>query len=161
MKKLLVIALFAFVALMNVMPAFAADKPIQVSLFSPIQIFKPEESIGGLRLTLLYGKNANMTGLDWGLVTYTTGKMTGLQLNFVGITDGDATGLQWNFVGINNGTFTGLKYAELYNSAEHMVGLQIGLINTAGTMQGIQLGLINIIHKGGILPFFPIINGGF
>jgi hypothetical protein len=161
MKKLLMFTLVLLAVVLAVAPAQAGDKPIQIALFSPIQIFKPSESIGGLRLTLIYSDNKNMTGLDWGLVTETRGNLTGVQWTFVGIVEGNATGIQWNFVGMTNGDFSGLKYAAIYNSAEHMEGLQVGLINTAGSMKGIQLGLINVIHKGGWLPFFPIINGSF
>ena len=139
---------------------FAADKPIQVALFNPVQLFNETNSIGGLRLSLIYGKNADMTGLDWGFVTRTTGDLQGIQWGLVGIVDGDATGLQANAVNITKSKFTGLQYG-WYNQAEYASGLQFALVNVAGKMNGIQLGLINVIREGGWFPVFPIINGSF
>jgi hypothetical protein len=43
-------------------------KPIQLALFNPVQIAPEESSIIGVRLSLLYGKNANMNGLQLGLI---------------------------------------------------------------------------------------------
>ncbi len=176
MKKVLLFAILLSTLFCLAAPLHAGDKPIQVALFSPVQIFPENNSIAGLRLTILYGKNVNMTGLDLGfVVTRTTGIMQGIQSELVGIVDGDATGIQWNgvtwdkanftgvqlgAVNITKGTMTGIQWG-YYNQSNHASGLQVALVNNTTTMKGIQLGFINIIHKGGWLPVFPIINGSF
>ena len=137
----------------------AQDKPIQLALINPVQLFPENYSISGLRLSLIYGRNANMTGFDWGLITKTTGNFKGIQWGLVGMVDNDFTGWQYNLVSLTNGKFTGLQMG-FYSSANHVHGLQFSFINNAGTMKGIQLGLINIIKKGGFMPVFPIVNFG-
>jgi len=159
MRYTILIALIALVACVVISPASAQDKPVQLALVNPIQIFPDHESIGGLRISLIYGKNANMTGFDWGLATSTTGTFKGVQWTFVGLVGQDFKGWQANFVGITDGAFTGLQWG-FYHSAGSMNGLQLGLINVAGSMKGIQLGLVNIIKEGGFMPFFPIVNWG-
>jgi hypothetical protein len=142
-------------------PAAAQGKPVQLALFSPIQIQPENTSISGLRLSLLYGKNTAVTGVDWGLVNHNT--------------SGESVGWQWGLLGLNNDKFTGLqssfvnltdRYSEgvmlgFYNYAGNMNGVQIGFINNAGSMRGLQIGLINIIKKGGQFPVFPIVNWSF
>jgi len=140
-------------------PAAAQGKPIQLALFNPVQIVPETESISGFRLSLLYGRNANMSGFDWGLVTSTTGNFTGVQWTLVGMVNGDFEGWQNNLVSIVDGNFKGLQMGA-YNSANFVNGLQFGLFNTAGSMKGIQLGLLNFIREGGWMPFFPIVNWG-
>jgi hypothetical protein len=160
MKKILTVVFLLMVVLFAAVPLQAASKPIQIALFNPVQIFPEKDSIGGIRLSFIYGKNANMTGLDWGLVTRTTGNLQGIQWGWVGIVDGDATGIQASLVNITKSSFTGLQYG-WYNQANHVGGLQLGLVNNTTTMNGLQIGFLNFIHKGGWFPFFPIINGSF
>ena len=155
MKTLYAIVL----AILATSSVFAQGKPVQLALFNPLQIVPEDESISGFRLSLIYGRNANMTGLDWGLVTKTTGNFSGVQWGFVGLVDGNFEGWQDNFVSITNGSFKGLQMGA-YNSADFVNGVQFGLINTAGSMKGIQLGLLNFIKQGGFMPFFPIVNWG-
>ena len=57
--------------------AAADTMPIQLSLFTPVQIFSDTTSIAGFRFNLLYGRNADMTGFDLGLVNHTTGSVQG------------------------------------------------------------------------------------
>jgi hypothetical protein len=45
-------------------PVPASEKPIQLSLFSPIQLVPEDNAISGVRLSLLYGRNTYVTGLD-------------------------------------------------------------------------------------------------
>lgn len=152
--------LFVLLVLVPLLPSPArAESPIQLALFSPVQIVPPEQSVSGFRLSLIYGRNANMTGFDWGLVTKTTGTFSGIQWGFVGMVEQNFTGWQYNFVSITEGSFTGLQMGA-YSSAGSMSGLQFSFINNAGTMKGIQLGLVNIIKSGGFMPFFPIVNWG-
>lgn len=140
----------------------AQEKPIQISLVTPVQIFPENYGIVGLRLNLIYGRQAYVQGIDWGLINVTTGGTSkGIQVGLVGLNDGNFVGLQYNFVNITHGSFKGLQWG-FVNNAGTMSGLQLGFINIADNMlSGLQIGLINIIHKGGAFPFFPIINWSF
>ena len=159
MKKLILVAVLLSLLVPNAAQLFAADKPVNLALVTPIQIFKSSESIAGLRLNLIYGKNADVTGLDVGLGNHATGKMQGIQYGVVNLAGQGGAGIQWGWVNIDKGgTFTGLQYG-LYNEGNQYVGLQLGLVNFAQSTQGLQIGLINIIKKGGWFPVFPIING--
>ncbi len=140
---------------------YAQESPIQLSLFNPVQIVPETNSVTGLRLSLLYGKNANVNGLDVGLVNVTTGNQVGLQYGVVGYNEGNFNGWQDNFVSIVKGNLTGLQTSAVNYSAGKVTGLQIAIVNYAATMNGLQLGLVNIIGKGGFLPVFPFFNFSF
>ena len=139
----------------------AQGEPIQLSLFNPIQIVPEYQSIGGFRFNLIYGKNVNVTGLDLGLVNYTTGSQSGLQFGGVNLVDGGFLGAQLGMVGITKGNFQGFQWSTVNVHQGHFNGLQIAIVNYAATLKGLQLGLINIIGEGGFLPVFPIFNFDF
>jgi len=137
------------------------DKPIQLSLFSPIQLFPEETPIVGLRLSLIYGRNSSVTGLDWGLVNHTTsGLSKGVQFGLVSLVEADFVGWQNNAINITKGDFEGFQWG-IVNYANRANGFQLGLVNYAVTMNGLQIGLINIIKQGGQFPVFPIVNWSF
>ena len=152
------------------------EHPIQLSLLSPVQIYDETDAISGLRLSLLYGKNTNVTGLDFSFVAnHVTGDFKGVQLGIVGVIDGNSTGWQWNAVNFSRGDFNGLQLG-LYNrtttgrgvqfgTVNHTTGasyrgLQVSIVNYAQRIDGVQIGLLNIIKEGGQFPFFPIVNWG-
>ena len=130
----------------------AQGKPIQLALFNPVQIVPETQSISGLRLTLLYGRNTNVTGVDIGLANFTTSDQLGIQWGGVGYTEGDFTGWQGNWVSISKGNFVGLQSGLVTYNARKENGLQFALVNYAAKLNGLQLGLINIIGEGGFLP---------
>jgi hypothetical protein len=139
----------------------AQDRPIQLALVAPIQIFPESNSITGLRLNLLYGRNEKVTGIDLGLVNHTmSGESKGIQWGLVNITDADFTGLQDGWANVTKGNFEGLQWG-VVNYANHANGLMVGLVNYAMTMKGLQIGLVNIIRQGGQFPVFPIVNWSF
>ena len=161
MKKLILVAVLLTLLVPNAAQLFASEKPVNLALVTPIQIFKSSESIAGLRLNLIYGKNDNMTGLDIGLGNHATGKLQGIQWGAVNLAGQGGAGIQVGYVNVDKGgTFTGLQYG-WYNETNQMVGLQLGLLNWAQSANGLQIGLINVIRKGGWFPVFPIINGSF
>jgi opacity protein-like surface antigen len=147
-------------ALLAAAPARAAqDKPFQLSLLAPVQVFPERESISGVRLSLLYGKNANFTGLDLALVAaHATGNFSGVQWALVGLVDRDMTGWQGSFVNVTGGKMNGLQWG-LFNRAKRVEGLQLGLVNQADTIHGIQIGLVNLIAQGGWFPVMVLVNG--
>jgi len=54
------VLMFIFGLAVNV---YSQNKPIEIALFSPLQIFSEEVSITGVRLNILYGNNSSITGL--------------------------------------------------------------------------------------------------
>ena len=112
-------------------PAFArAESPVNLALFSPVQITKETESVTAFRFSLIYGRNADLQGLDLSLVGRNTGSFTGISWTGAGMVDGDFTGAQLGWL------------ASM----------------TKGNMQGLQIGLINIINNKDKLKVFPIVN---
>ena len=172
LRRRFTLVLFALVMLPLAAQA-ESPSPVQLSLFTPIQIVAPEKSVSGLRLNLIYGKNVDVTGLDWGLVNHNTGSGFAWQAGLVNVVEKDFTGWQEGAVNMTNGAFTGLQ-SGLYNQTEDMKGVAYGLINRAKNMRGVQLGLFNytetmhglqigvanVIVKGKI-PFLPIVNWSF
>ena len=154
-----------------------ADGPINLSLFSPVQILDETESVEAFRLSLIYGKNANMTGLDLSLVGANTGDFLGVAFTGVSLVDGNFTGYQggWlasvtegNMQGLQAGAYTkaglgssGVQFG-IINTADDFSGLQLGFVNIAETMRsGLQIGLVNIINNKEKLKVFPFLNWRF
>jgi hypothetical protein len=176
--KLAQLVLIAAVALAVLAPALSAQesKPINVALWDPVQIFKRDVAIHGVRLNLIYGNNAGLKGVDIGIANWITGDVTGVQWGAVNMTKGDFTGWQTGpILQKVDGFMTGVQTAWLASLNEsgkglqaggvtisqNFIGLQLGVVNYAVEFHGIQIGLINIIKKGGMLPFFPIFNFSF
>jgi hypothetical protein len=160
-SKYALIAIAILALVLAAQPALAQDKPIQLSLLAPIQLFPESNSITGVRLSLLYGKNTHVTGLDWGLISHcTSGSSKGVQFGLVGLVDADFTGWQNTSVNITQRNFTGFQWG-IVNYAGHASGFQLGLVNYAVSMKGLQIGLVNIIRQNGQFPVFPIVNWSF
>ena len=162
MKKLFSVV-FVLILVFGVFnkPVMAQEKPIQLALFNPVQIFPENTSITGLRLNLIYGKNRNVSGIDWGFVNSTTGSQVGWQNGFINLVDGGFLGLQTGFVNLTDSKFEGLQWGFVNYHKGKVSCLQLGFVNYAGSIKEIQIGLINIIAQGGTFPFFPIINWSF
>ena len=156
-KSLIVVLILIFVTV----PGLAENRPVQLSLFTPIQLFPEEDTITGVRLNFIYGRNASVKGFDWGLVNHTTSGVTkGWQTGFVGYVESDFFGLQDNTVNVVKGKFQGLQLG-IVNYAKSAKGIQFGFINYAEIMYGVQIGLVNIISQDGMFPVFPIVNWSF
>lgn len=155
--------------------AQANAESFEFALFSPVQVRSPDVPVRILRLSLIYGENVSVRGLDVGLVARNTGGVSkGLQYGFVGITDGDFVGWQNTVVNITRGEFVGLQTAlyneiaegeafqfGLINRAESVSGFQLGFVNLAQDMYGLQIGLINVIESKTSFSFLPIVNWSF
>lgn len=166
--------------------ALAQKRPVQLSLVTPVQIFPEEDTIAGVRLNILYGRNAVVNGVDVGIVNRTTQISRGIQWGIVGMAH-DFQGWQYHAVSISKGKFEGVQWgyvsvgeifrgwqaglvnvstemegyqSALVNYSKDMTGFQLSLVNYAHKMKGLQVGLINIIEEGGMLPVFPIFNIG-
>jgi hypothetical protein len=171
------VLLFAAALALSASPARAETKPFNLTLLSPAQVFPPADSVRGVRINLLYGRNVNVSGLELGLVSgHVTGDFRGLQWQPVNLVDGSFTGWQtgWLF-SQTRGDFLGLQssavnftggHAEgvqlgVVNVTESMSGLQLGLVNVAGRTDGLQIGLVNVIKSKESLPVLPIVNWTF
>lgn len=169
------IAMLALATSAAAAPAAAqSEHPFQVALLAPIQAFPEQDAIKGIRLSLLYGRNASMTGLDIGLVSSTTRDFLGVQFGVVGLAEGSFTGFQDNWI-LNRveGDFEGLQWGFVnsvdngrgvqisgVSHAQNFRGLQLGLVNYAETLDGLQIGVVNIIKKGGQFPVMVLVNWG-
>ena len=137
------------------------NRPIQIAIVTPAQIFPEEDPISGIRLNLIYGRNVSVTGLDLGLINHTTtGKSMGIQFGIIGLVDSDFVGWQDNWVNVTKGRFEGFQWGAVNYSTDTR-GFQLGLVNYAQTMNGLQIGIVNIIRQGGAFPVFPIVNWSF
>jgi hypothetical protein len=181
MKKWLLglVVLMAFVSMGTF--AQAADRPIDLALFSPVELYPATDSVKGLRLAI-YGVKENFTGLDLGLVKVTRGDFVGVGFwggNKVG---GNAKGLQAGFVNYVEKDFTGAQLGLLNYSFGETTGVQWGIYNRGGNFAGVQLGFVNRVTRlsGGLQigllnfwdeaasgdwkkerAFFPIVNWKF
>ncbi len=173
-KLLLLVALAAAL----VVPAAAhAESPVNLALFNPVQLTKETESVSAFRFSLIYGHNADLTGLDLSLVGMNSGNVSGVAFTGLSMVEGDFTGGQLSWLAsITNGNMQGLQWA-LYNKAglgssgvqvgflnmaDDFSGLQLGFVNIAESMRsGLQIGLVNIINNKEKLKIFPIVNWKF
>jgi len=122
----------------------SAEQVIQLSVFNPIQLHPEETSVRGVRLGLIYGKNHNLTGVDYAYgVNRLTGSMVGLQSGFWNDVDGDFTGWQSGAVNITRGDFLGLQSGAVNITKGNVQGVQSGLVNMSGSLEGVQFGIYN------------------
>ena len=152
--------------------------PLQLSFYCPLQLAPENNDVYGLRLNFPYGVNNNVYGLDLGLWNSTYGNQYGLQLGGIGVyRAGNTIGLNFggivnissgdekgaSFAGIYNqsdGRVTGLQFGGIVAKAQHVTGVQFGLITYAEDISGVQLGLLNIC-KNSAVPFMLIINAKY
>ena len=162
---------------------------LQLSLVPPIQLVNSEYDVMGLRLGL-FSMNHNVTGLDlglvnwtsgdelalqWGVLNKTTGRFAGAQFGFVSLAGNGFVGWQASVVNVDSGKsvgfFNGAVNASLesgvgfqlgmFNYSREFTGLQFGLVNYTQTLTGLQIGLLNFITSKETLPVLPIVNASF
>src|SRR5262245_29905967 len=107
--------------------------PIQVSLFTPVQIVRADKSVSGRRLDLIYGKNVNVTGIDWGLVNHDTGNGFAWQYGVANLVEKDFTGWQDGGLNMTRGQFTGFQ-SGIFNQTESANGVALGVVNVSKHM---------------------------
>lgn len=158
------------------MPLAAQEQPIQLALFTPVQLVPERQGVSVVRLNLLYSVNRSVKYVDLGLINVTSGgPSSGVQWAVVAVNQGSFTGWQAGylasvtsgpFVGLQSGAFTSARQGEgvqwgVVNTAASWNGLQFGLVNYAQRLHGVQVGLLNIIKHGGAFPVFPVVNWSF
>ena len=161
MKSFLAGSRFALLlTVLMALPAAAADKALNVSLFTPISLAKADDAVTAFRLNLIYGRNTAVKVVDLGLVNHTTtGLSNGLQWGAINVDEGNFKGIQLGGINYNKGTAAGLSWGAV-NYAGTAGGLQLAVVNYAESIKGVQIGAINIIKKGGFLPVMIIANWG-
>ena len=82
------------ITILTAFPATAAEKPVNLSLFTPISLAKAEDSVSGFRFNLIYGKNTSVKVVDLGLVNQTTTLSNGLQWGTINFNEGATSGVQ-------------------------------------------------------------------
>ena len=160
MKPVRIALLFA--ALAGTLPGrLLADGPIQLALWPPdLQLVDQEQSIHGLRLNI-YGRNANVSGVDLGLVHEASGEFKGVAFGLASLVDGGLHGVQWTWfysraggdsVGWQaglitraDGGFRGLQTSAANMNEGDTTGVQIAWVynSTATHLTGAQIGLVN------------------
>jgi len=155
-------------------PLAAQDKPIQLALFTPVQIVPEKQGVSAFRFSLIYSVNKSVKYVDLGLVNMTSGgPSSGLQWAGVAINKGAFSGWQSALAAVTEGRFEGLQTGVFssaregqglqwsgVNLSDNWKGLQLGIVNYAKHTSGVQVGLLNIIKQGGQFPVFPIVNWG-
>jgi hypothetical protein len=167
-------ALLTFaVVLMPSPQAHAAISPLSVSVVPPVQFPPADFTITGARLSLIYGKQRDIYGLDLGVIgnvtelTFTGAAVSGL----FNITHGTTTviGLQaagganintnkTRVIGLQIAAGLNLNEAEssiaglqlaLANLSPHtrVYGAQVGVYNKAQDVYGLQIGVVNVANS--------------
>jgi hypothetical protein len=117
----------------------------QASLWPPVQIFDSAKTVRGVRLSFPYGRQARVSGLDFGLASHVTTAFQGVQLGLGAGSDGTASGLQLGFLTAARRGLTGVQLGFLNLADDGPVrGLQLGFANTAEGLTGAQLGLVSM-----------------
>jgi len=141
--------------------------PLQISLWPSIQLVSQDSSICGGRLSLVWGKNTAVKGIDIGIVNGVE-SIKGIQLGGLNMVSGRDKTESWGLeiAGLNyardtkyTGIQIGLANIEL-NTV--MNGLQVSLLNYAEEANGIQLA---IIGNDAVKDFYGVqlawgLNGG-
>jgi hypothetical protein len=160
-NKKIILSLFLVLGLVGMAMA-EGTKPIQLSLFNPIQMVPEAESIGGVSLGLLYTVNQNVTGFSltlgvnrakgdvkgvaWGLGNWVDGLFYGWQDGLVSRVGGRFVGLQEGWVAITQGDLTGAQCGLVTWTDGYVHGAQLGIFNyTVGRFIGAQLGAVNVV----------------
>jgi hypothetical protein len=116
----------------------------QLSLWDSVQVVDRTRSIHGLRLTLPYGRNWDVQGVDIGIVNRIEHDFEGAQFSVAGLVDGDMKGLQYNWL-----------VSSVGGEAE---GAQFAVVNTVGALHGAQCGAVNYARDGARGAGFGIVN---
>jgi hypothetical protein len=145
-----------------------------------------DPDVGGLRFSVIWGKNHSTRGLDLGLISMSeTSRLGGLALvaGVSKVTGEMDSGVAFSLVNYHTGRDSGVNgaFINLLADASHafntgfvivadktMVDLggvnvsdsstaQIGFINFTREIKSFQFGFINMAENG-FLPFFPIFN---
>ena len=129
--------------------------PVALTLLNWGMPYGRNWAICGLRLNLglpgITHQYESVYGLDAGLSGETFGESGGILVNVFNNTARDMYGIAvaglWNrALGTDS---SALQVAPIFNSAEGLDGVQIGIVNRAHELHGVQIGLVNVVVHGG------------
>jgi len=179
--------LLLFLLTSLIVPAGAAFAETAAQFAAPNLQAPKDDSVNGLRFSLLYGKTQKVRGLDLGLLSISeSGDFSGAGFILgLGRITGDMNGgAQFSLVNLHSGNDRGLNaaFVNLVHNAPGAVdfgflniadgdtmadigglnvskssNVQIGFINVTQKITGFQFGFLNIAENG-FLPVFPIFN---
>jgi hypothetical protein len=138
MKKVIVYALLSMVFMVPFCAYAEGWTPVQVALWNPVQLFSENKDVYGFRLNLLYGKNQNLTGIDFGGYNAVDGIQSGLQFGLFNFSK-DARGIDF---GLMNYSFAlkGIQMGVVNLSEADISGVQTGIIlNSTNLVRGFQI----------------------
>lgn len=148
-----------------------AWSPTPAPVYMPdLQLLPASWRVTGLRLSLGWGENTDITGLDFGVAGRARGELTGVGLTallhradrgvwglqasgLVNLSGQSVRGVQVALLGNwtgNPGDVLGGQLALGVNCTKHTSGCQFGALNLAENIDGAQLGLINCAPYFGI-----------
>ena len=187
-QGVIVIRIFCFVLAGSIL--FAAGTAAAEPAMGQIAVVAraPDNAnVDGVRLSILYGQNSSMSGLDLGFFSLSESeKMSGAAFVF-GIhrlTGGMDGGAAFSLVNLHAGNDTGFNaaFVNMVDSAENALDLgfvniasgttmvdiaalnlsdestaQLGFVNVTKHLTGFQLGFINVADNG-FLKVFPFFN---
>lgn len=134
-----------------------AESPVQLSV--PGKNF-PGGDVKGGRLSLLYGKSSDATGLNVSVLGLSqVDDFKGLQLGlFLGATrvDGDFTGVSASLFNWQKGVSKGVNFG-LVNYTRDMRGVNLGLVNYSEERGVVDLGLLNV-HREDAMVNLGLVN---
>ncbi len=142
------------------------DSAFQASLTPSVALHPSSTQINGLSLSIwgenpqrgvalgfVNGSTGDSKGFTWGLYNYDE-SYTGVQLGIVNYSSTSFIGLQYSLVNFDQGYFKGLEWG-LGNVSQETHGVQFGTFNYAEQLSGIQVGLINIAANNDWFTGFP------
>jgi hypothetical protein len=169
---------------------FAADVALAESASGQIALVAraPDNpNVDGIRLSIIYGKNSMMSGLDLGFFSMSESRSLSGAAFVFGVhrlTGGMDGGAAFSLVNLHKGNDSGLNaaFVNMVDSAEGAVELgfvniasgrtmvdigalnvagqstaQFGFINVAKKIDGLQIGFINVAENG-FFKVFPFFN---
>jgi len=161
---------------------FWSTTPIGLGVVAPVQFPPADFVIKGLRLSLGWGTNRAVHGIDLGLIgnttetdfrglavsglfnlNYSRATIIGLQAALgANINRGYTNTYGFQLALANIGEYNNIHGAQIgiYNRADRVHGIQLGLVNSCKNLKGLQIGLANF-NGGGPFRVSPLINFGF
>lgn len=133
----------------------ASSSPLQLGLVPGIQVVDEANTINGVALSLPWSRNANVSGVQAGVINQVGLQLDGVQAGVVNL--GETVGFLQAGAVNQARTLTGFQ-GGVVNISEDTRGMQVGLFNYSRKLKGVQVGLINVATKGGIFRFFPFVN---
>ena len=121
-----------------------AWSPLGVGVAAPLQLPFTDSDVYGLRFGGVFGWNADMLGVDAGIVSLETGRMAGIQGAAFTWTGDSVYGIQAApIANVVDGNAFGLQVASVNADWGDVWGLQIGIVDYCNSFHGWQIAGLN------------------